>query len=151
MVKIRASRLILALAIVVVSALLLIGQTDAIALGRQVYAENCAACHGPNGEGGNPAAPLSTNAQGKYPAPPHDHSGHTWHHADGLLKEIIRDGSFSPDFVSEMPAFGEKLSEAQIDAVLAYIKTWWSEEQRVFQAQTSRVTPGQFELFAPTP
>ncbi len=112
--------------------------SDTLARGAQVYAANCASCHGARGEGGNPAAPLERDTNGLRPAPPHDSTGHTWHHPDALLKEIITNGSSYPDFQSPMPAWGDKLSEAEIDAVIAYIKTWWTDEQRQFQEQVSR-------------
>ena len=60
-----------------------------IALGQRLYAENCATCHGADLEGQPDwQTPL---ANGRYPAPPHDETGHTWHHADALLERIIRD------------------------------------------------------------
>jgi hypothetical protein len=62
--------------------------------GRQVYVEQCAACHGQNAEGQPNWKQPDTS--GNMPAPPHDDSGHTWHHADGLLYEIIRDGFRDP-------------------------------------------------------
>lgn len=146
---------IVAIAVIAAGGVLLLANDSGVTsfeLGRRVYAENCASCHGPNGEGGNPSAPLSTNADGKFPAPPHDRMGHTWHHPDDQLKKIIINGSSYDDFVSEMPAFTDRLSEAEIDAVLAYIKTWWDEDQREFQAEVSRNLSGQFELFTtPTP
>ena len=62
-----------------------------IALGQRLYAENCATCHGADLEGQPDwQTPL---ANGRYPAPPHDETGHTWHHADALLERIIRDGT----------------------------------------------------------
>jgi mono/diheme cytochrome c family protein len=67
------------------------------------------------------------------PAPPHDESGHTWHHPDAQLLGMIKDG-FVPgetapvDYQSDMPAFGAALSDTQIKSVLAYIKTYWPED-----------------------
>ena len=62
-----------------------------IALGQRLYAENCATCQGADLEGQPDwQTPL---ANGRYPAPPHDETGHTWHHADALLERIIRDGT----------------------------------------------------------
>ena len=54
-----------------------------VALGQQIYAEQCAACHGDNLEG--QANWQSRHEDGRLPAPPHDETGHTWHHADELL------------------------------------------------------------------
>lgn len=114
---------------------------EQVALGEQVYADNCATCHGTNGEGENPSAPLEPGADGLYPAPPHNSNGHTWHHADELLLDTIRKGRAYPGF-KEMPGFGDTLTEEEIEAVLAYIKSLWAEEQRQIQAQAS--APQQF-------
>src|SRR5690606_23645823 len=65
---------------------------DAYVLGQGVYAQNCAACHGSNGEGQFPENPRARDASGRYGAPPHDDSGHTWHHDDDLLYQIVREG-----------------------------------------------------------
>jgi mono/diheme cytochrome c family protein len=114
---------------------------DQIAVGREAYVANCAACHGANGEGEAPDA-KTRNAQGYYPAPPHDGTGHTWHHPDSQLRQIVRDGVPEiPDFFAAMPAFGDKLSEEEREAVLAYLKTLWTEEQRQLQAEISARAP----------
>lgn len=107
-----------------------------VALGKQVYVENCAGCHGPNGEGEVPDAPLKPNADGLFPAPPHDSTGHTWHHSDALIREIIEEGRVDDGF-KPMPAFGDVLTQEQIDAVMVYIKTWWTPEQIEIQATVS--------------
>lgn len=111
---------------------------ETLALGEQVYQANCASCHGDNGEGQFPNAPLQADETGKIGAPPHTGDGHTWHHDDDLLYRIIRNGgSGSPSMFYPMPAFDEQLNEQEIEAVLAYIKTMWTEEQRLIQAQRS--------------
>ena len=80
--------------------------------GGAIYQASCASCHGRRGEGEpNWKTP---NADGTYPAPPHDASGHTWHHTDALLFEIVRDGGSrynSASFRSRMPAWGTTLSD----------------------------------------
>jgi len=105
-----------------------------VALGRNVYQANCANCHGANAEGApNWKIP---DAKGNYPPPPHDDSGHTWHHSDRVLYEITRDGfrdPLRPDAPLQMPAFGDKLSDAEIRAVLIYLSSLWTTEHRVFQ------------------
>jgi mono/diheme cytochrome c family protein len=112
-----------------------------IKLGRQVYTEHCAACHGLNGEGEDANA-TGRNAQGFYPAPPHDDTGHTWHHPDSQLRQVIKEGMPEmPGFFATMPAFGAKLSDKEVDAVLAYIKTLWSDEHRQLQADISARSP----------
>lgn len=109
-----------------------------VSQGAAVYAANCAACHGPRGQG-EPNWSTS-NADGSYPAPPHDSIGHTWHHSDRLLLELIRDGGAryeSGTFKSRMPAFGERLGEEEIRAVLEYLKSLWGPEERAQQAEAT--------------
>lgn len=110
--------------------------SDTYELGQTVYAAQCAACHGAEGEGQFPDAPLSTDDTGRYGAPPHDESGHTWHHDDDLIIQIIREGGMGdPAMFYPMPPLGEVLSAEEITAVIAYIKTMWSDEQRAAQRE----------------
>ncbi|MCH8280695.1 MAG: hypothetical protein IIC96_08425 [Chloroflexi bacterium] len=37
-----------------------------------------------------------------------------------------------------MPALGDKLAEPEVDAILTFIKTWWTAEQRANQADISQ-------------
>ena len=100
---------------------------DKVALGARVYLQNCAACHGEKLEGQPDWRRRLPN--GRLPAPPHDESGHTWHHPDSVLFGVTKNGLVPPyapkDYESDMPSFGSKLSDAQIWAVLAYIKSHW--------------------------
>ena len=106
--------------------------------GEPIYAEYCAACHGANLEGQpNWRSPLPT---GGLPAPPHDETGHTWHHPDQLLFEITKYGgqAVAPaGFQSNMPAFGDQLTDQQISAVLAFIRSRWP---RSIQDRQRRLT-----------
>jgi mono/diheme cytochrome c family protein len=92
-----------------------------------VYAQHCAACHGAKLEGQPDWRKPLPN--GRMPAPPHDESGHTWHHPDHVLFGITRIGLVAPyapaRYQSDMPAFADKLSDDEIWAVLAYIKSHW--------------------------
>ena len=110
-----------------------------VALGRQVYAQQCASCHGERLEGQpNWQAELPTGGR---LAPPHDASGHTWHHPDRVLFDIVKRGgqaSSPATYQNNMPAFGGTLSDAQIWAALAYIKSSWPPEIRAAQAQVSQ-------------
>jgi mono/diheme cytochrome c family protein len=100
-------------------------------MGKAVYTTYCAACHGAQGEGEpNWKVP---DANGVYPAPPHDGSGHTWHHADALLLQVLREGSGVPN--SKMPVYRDILSEGEMEAVLAYVKTFWGPEELTYQEQ----------------
>ena len=109
-----------------------------LALGERVYAEQCASCHGENLEGQPDwQTPL---ASGRLPAPPHDASGHTWHHSDEALFVITKGGMAAvvPDYESDMPAFGEILSDAEITAILDFIKSTWPEDERGYQEERNR-------------
>lgn len=115
--------------------------TEQQARGRELYVANCAGCHGAQGEGApNWQQPLPN---GTYPAPPHDGSGHTWHHPDALLLAITAKGGQSAG--SGMPAFEDKLTRDEMEAILAYLKSLWSAEQRAAQEDISR----RFEQGAP--
>jgi len=91
-----------------------------------VYAKHCATCHGAKLEGqSNWRQRLPT---GQFPAPPHDQSGHTWHHPDPYLFETTKYGwqRFAPPgYKSTMLGFQDVLSDAEIWAVLAFIKSHW--------------------------
>jgi mono/diheme cytochrome c family protein len=104
--------------------------------GRALYVANCAQCHGAQAEG-NPVW-KTVQPDGTYLPPPHDSSGHTWHHSDRLLSRIIREGGQAVyganGLESRMPAFGNTLGEDEIAAVLAYFKSLWGATQREFQA-----------------
>ncbi len=102
---------------------------DQVAQGQQLYANYCSSCHGANLEGQpNWKQPLP---DGKLLPPPHDSNGHTWHHPDDLLLQIIANGG--DPAISTMPAFRDTLSDAEMRAVLAFIKTSWGREEREFQ------------------
>ena len=110
--------------------------------GRRVYAAQCAACHGPRGEG-QPDWDRP-NAAGELPAPPHDRNGHTWKHSDAMLYRIVKSGWRDPFNKTQrltMPAFGQTLSPKEIHEVLEYLKTMWTPEQRSFQLQESQQAP----------
>ena len=93
---------------------------EVLALGAQVYAENCVACHGENGEG-----------HGLLPdAPALNANEHAWHHPDGQIQRLILDGG------QQMPSFRDKLSNDEVIAVIRYIQTWWTSSQ--LEAQQAR-------------
>jgi mono/diheme cytochrome c family protein len=101
-----------------------------VAEGAKVYAQECGSCHGSELEGAPDwKQPLP---DGSFPPPPHDSSGHTWHHPDSVLIAIITDGG-DPAFNSKMPAFEDRLSDAQRRAVLEFIKSSWGQAEREFQ------------------
>ena len=115
---------------------------EQVALGEQIYRDHCASCHG--GELGGQSDAHRALPEGGSPPPPHDADGHTWHHPDRLLFAITKFGGQAlapPEHESNMPAFGQTLSDAEIWAVLAFIKSRWPEEIRARQAEITRANP----------
>ena len=112
--------------------------------GKTIYASHCAACHGAKLEGQPDWRMRLSN--GRLPAPPHDASGHTWHHPDKVLIDIIKNGlvpgKTAPDgYQSDMPAYAGLLSDEEVAAVLAYIKSHWPPELLDLQ-RTVTLQPG---------
>ena len=112
-----------------------------VARGQNIYARHCAACHGANLEWQPNWEKRLPN--GRMPAPPHDASGHTWHHPEpilfGITKHGLVPGKYAPPkYESDMPAFGKQLSDEEIWAVLAYIKSTWPEKIRAWQTEVMR-------------
>lgn len=99
--------------------------------GKAIYAVNCAACHGESLQGQPDWRRRLPD--GRLPAPPHDKSGHTWHHPDMMLIDMVKNGlvpgrTAPSGYGSDMPAYGDMLSDEDIVAVLAYIKSSWPPE-----------------------
>jgi len=95
-----------------------------VSQGEKVFQENCAACHGKLGEG----APdwKKVGADGKYPAPPLNGSGHAWHHPLKMLFHVVKNGS--PGGQGNMPAWGGKLSEDEMVAAIAWFQAKWPDQ-----------------------
>ena len=113
--------------------------TVQVARGQAVYAAQCARCHGVNLEG-QPSWRVQL-PNGRLPAPPHDASGHTWHHRDADLFGITKQGigPYAPaGYQSDMPVFGGVLSDADIAAVLAFIKSRWPADIRARQVHINQ-------------
>lgn len=106
-----------------------------LASGKAVYDAHCAACHGAD-LAGQPKW-RERLANGRLLAPPHDASGHTWHHDDDMLFALIKHGLGAyapPGYQSDMPAYAGMLGDEQIRAVLAYIKSTWPPDIQARQA-----------------
>ena len=100
---------------------------DSVELGKAIYAENCASCHGVVLAG--QANWRQRDAEGYLPAPPHDESGHTWHHPDSYLFLMTKHGIeeiIGKSYPNNMPVFEDKLTDDEIIAALSYIKSTWS-------------------------
>ena len=113
---------------------------EIVELGRSVYAAECAACHGAKLEG-QPNWRVRKQ-DGRLPAPPHDETGHTWHHTDELLFRITKKGMKPPlapeGYESDMPMFENQLTDRKIWAVLAFIKSTWPIKARKTQNRINR-------------
>ncbi|OAN43936.1 cytochrome C [Paramagnetospirillum marisnigri] len=132
----------LVLAIVVVAALvagwwwwrektLAIDPADSVqvARGRVLYATHCASCHGAQLQGEPDWQ--TRKPSGELPAPPHDASGHTWHHSEEQLFAIIKHGMARfapPGYKTAMPSFVGVLTDSDIRAALAFIESNWPLE-----------------------
>lgn len=109
-----------------------------VASGKQIYANNCASCHGEKLQGQADWRIRLDN--GRLPAPPHDETGHTWHHPDAVLIDITRNGlvpgvTAPAGYVSDMPGYSNLLTDQDILAVLAYIKNSWPPEALAAQKE----------------
>jgi mono/diheme cytochrome c family protein len=106
-----------------------------VARGEALYTQHCASCHGANLQGQpNWKQPLPS---GKYPSPPHDDTGHTWHHPDAVLIDIILNGGNGTQgkIPSDMPSFKHVLSEDDAITILTFFKSRWSLQSRQYQLQ----------------
>lgn len=108
--------------------------------GATLYAQHCATCHGAQLEGKPDWQ--KPDADGALLPPPHDSSGHTWHHKDDLLLEIILNGG-DPKNKSKMPAFKAILTQGEAVAILDFIKSKWGKKERGFQWWMTTVSDQQ--------
>lgn len=108
--------------------------------GELVYQRFCSLCHGAKLEGQPDWR--KRKLDGKLPAPPHDETGHTWHHSDTLLFGITKYGLVPPyapeNYLSDMPAWGSTLNDHDIWAVIAYIKSRWPDQTRKTQTKMNQ-------------
>lgn len=108
------------------------GDQAVLAVGQRVYQQHCASCHGARLQGQPDWR--ERDAAGRLPAPPHDPSGHTWHHPDEVLFRITKFGVAKAanlkDYDSAMPAYEGVLSDQEIVAVLSWIKAQWPADIR---------------------
>jgi len=97
-----------------------------IAHGAEVYAAHCASCHGEKLQGQPDWRHLNT--AGRLPAPPLDDTGHAWRHSNAELLHIVRFSVLDqagPDYKTDMPAFDGKLAEADMQGLVAFIRSRW--------------------------
>jgi mono/diheme cytochrome c family protein len=94
-----------------------------LAQGEKLYQTNCAGCHGAGAEGA--ANWHQRDAQGNYPPPPLNGSGHAWHHSVEVLASVINEGS--PGGKGNMPAWKGRLSAAEINAIIQWFQSLWPQ------------------------
>lgn len=107
--------------------------------GEQIYTKYCAACHGDKLQGQPDWKKRKAN--GSLPAPPHDASGHTWHHTDQMLFDLTKKGIQNiagSGYITDMPVYEGVLNDNEIIAVLSYIKSRWPAEIRVRHDELNR-------------
>ena len=108
--------------------------------GEEIYQTQCASCHGVYLEGEENWK--ANNADGSLKAPPHDATGHTWHHPDSYLINRIKNGTAGLDpgtqAKSNMPAYSSLLTDDEIVRVLDYIKDSWPDDIRASQERTNQ-------------
>ena len=101
-----------------------------IQLGSQLYATNCASCHGEQLQG-NPKWNITTDEDGDNLPPPLNGTGHTWHHSPEQLFNIIKYGLkiYNEGYKGKMQG-NPDLSDEDVWSILAYIKYVWPESIR---------------------
>ena len=100
-----------------------------VSLGQKIYLENCASCHGVKLEGQKNWQ--TRDDEGYLLAPPHDETGHTWHHTDEYLFLMTKYGIekiIGKKYPNNMPAYEDILSDKEIIAVLSFIKSSWPKK-----------------------
>lgn len=105
---------------------------EQVTSGEPLFRQNCAACHGQNAE----ATPnwKQTDANGNYPPPPLNGTAHAWHHNLDLLRRTVLEGGAK--LGGQMPAFEGVLSAEQIDSVIAFFQSKWSDD--IYQRWSGR-------------
>jgi mono/diheme cytochrome c family protein len=106
-----------------------------IARGKIIYESYCVSCHQVNLIGAENWKGLDGDGHRK--APPLNGTGHTWHHDDATLHNIIKYGlaKIVKNYEGKMIGFGDKINDKQIDSVLSYIKSHWEDE--IYERQIS--------------
>ena len=104
-----------------------------VARGKIIYENNCISCHKVNLIGAENWKDLDEDGHRK--APPLNGTGHTWHHDDTTLHNIIKHGlaKLVKNYEGKMPGFEDNLKDKDIDSVLSYMKSFWPDD--VYQQQ----------------
>lgn len=106
--------------------------------GQTIYNLRCAHCHGYAGEGQLLSTVPNTQQLGLHTVPPHDATGHSWQHPSQLIEQVILNGIENPLEHYPMPSFAGVVTQEEIDQLIAYMRLWWTDEQRAWQAQVTQ-------------
>ena len=92
---------------------------EVLALGERIFSSTCSACHGENGSGGTGPALNSQQV--------------LTNKTDQQLRAAVINGGHRPN--SSMPAFGDRLTSVEIDALVSFVRAWeptapWVENPR---------------------
>lgn len=91
---------------------------------RELYATHCAACHGPGGKGDGPRAEVIRSLM-----PDLSDAAAMGKVDDAFLFEMIKKGSSQFGRSNAMPAWGMQLTDDEIRALVAYLRTLASPAQ----------------------
>ena len=107
-----------------------------VGLGHTLYTQYCAYCHGNTLTG--QAGWDGIYPTGGRPGVPLDGTSPIWRLSDRDLFDVTKFGGqpFSPStYKNDMPAFEGRLADADIWAILAYVKSRWPEDVHVKQQE----------------
>lgn len=109
--------------------------SEQVTRGNELFQANCAVCHKTDASGTSDWK--QTDAAGKLPPPPLNGTAHTWHHSLPVLRRVVKLGGVR--LGGSMPGFGDKLSEEQIDAILAWVQSHWPDRIYAIWHERSRM------------
>jgi mono/diheme cytochrome c family protein len=92
--------------------------------GGELFQQNCAVCHGNQAQGA--VNWQQRDAEGKFPAPPLNGTGHAWHHPKPVLIDTIKKGT--QRIGGSMPPWQGKLSDSDIKDIIAWFQAKWPDE-----------------------
>ena len=112
---------------------------EAVALGQKLYNQNCASCHQAN-LAGQKDWKTKLDSDGQRLAPPLNGTGHTWHHPDAMLHEVIKYGyaNIIKNYKGKMMGFANVLNDKDIDHILTYVKSFWDDDVYRHQINISK-------------
>ena len=98
---------------------------EQVVLGREVFTQNCAVCHGAQAQG-TVADWREKLDDGSFPPPPLNGSAHAWHHPQEILLRVIDYGGEAMG--GKMPAFIDVLEPDEKLAAVAYFQSFWTDD-----------------------